>query len=130
MILLVGTRGSGGNSTPALVLWLTLAAAAAADLACASAVRRGKPFVRPVVTVIPLAGLALVVLSTIAGYSSVYAGSPAATGGLPSAIFLTVFSQGLPLLGGLAAAGLLWLPSARKYFHRRAEVLLAGTSGS
>lgn len=130
MILLVGTLGSGGNSTPALVLWLTLAAVAAADLACAGAVRGGKPFVRPVVTVIPLAGLTLVVLSTIAGYSSVYAGSPAATGGLPSAIFLTVFSQGLTLLGGLAAAGLVWLPSARRYFHRRSEELLAGTSGS
>lgn len=130
MVLLVGTPGSGGTSTPALVLWLTLASVAAADLACASAVRRPKPPVRAVMTVIPPAGLTLVVLATIAGHSSVSAASPGAAGGLPSAVFLTVFSQGLPLLGGLVAAVLVWLPSARRCFRPGAEVLPAGTSAS
>ncbi|HEX9086029.1 MAG TPA: hypothetical protein VF867_00700 [Arthrobacter sp.] len=130
LVLFVSTLGSGGNTTPALVLWLTLAAAAAADLVCVNPVRRGKPFARPIVTVIPLAGLTLVVLATIAGVSSLPAGSPGAAGGLAPAIFLTVFSQGLPLLAGLVAAVLVWLPSARRYFRRGAEALPAGTTGS
>lgn len=133
LVLLAGSMGSGGNTTPALVLWLTLAAVAAADLACARAVGRGKRFVRPVVTVIPLAGLALAVLATLAGFASVssenpaYPENPAAAGGVQSAIFLTVFSQGLPLIGGLVAAVLVWLPSAGRYFRRSAVVGPAGT---
>lgn len=106
-----------GNPAPALVLWLTLAAVAAADLACVRAVRHGRPFVRPVVAVIPLAGLALVVLAAVAGVSSPTAGSPAFAGGLGSAIILTVLSQGLPLIGGLVPAVLVWLPSARRHFR-------------
>ncbi|AOT04201.1 hypothetical protein [Arthrobacter sp. U41] len=129
LLLLADTMGSGGSTTPALVLWLTLASVAVADLACAGALRRGRAFVRPVVTVIPVAGLTLLVLATLAGLSSAAAGSPAATGGVLPAVFLTVFSQGLPLIGGLVPAVLLWLPSARRHFRRGAVVHPAGTAG-
>lgn len=130
LALLAGTIGSGGNATPALVLWLTLALVAAADLACARAVQRGKPAVRPVVTVIPLAGLVLVVLATLGGYSSISSESPAAAGGVLSMLLLTVLSEGLPLIGGMVPAVLVWLPAARRYFHRGAEVLPADAIGS
>lgn len=129
LVLLVGAVGSGGNMTPALVLWLTLASVAAADLACARAVRRGKPFVRPIVSVIPPAGLSLLVLATLAGISSLPAGSPAASGGVLPAIFLTIASQGLPLIGGLVPAVLVWVPSAGRYFQRGAGDLPAATTG-
>jgi len=69
-------------------------------------------------------------VATIAAYSSASAGSSWSAVGLPTAIFLTIFSQGLPVVEGLAAAVLVWLPSARRYFHRGAEVLPAVTSGS
>ncbi|MET3952035.1 hypothetical protein [Arthrobacter sp. UYEF36] len=72
----------------------------------------------------------MVVLATVAAFSSASAGSRPAAGGLPAAIFLTIFSQGLPVLGGLAAAGLIWLPSARRHFRRSAAVPPAGTTGS
>ncbi|MDI3213359.1 hypothetical protein [Arthrobacter sp. AL12] len=117
--------GSDAKTAPALVLYLTLASAAGAYFTCARAVRRGKPFVRPVITVIPLVGLIVVVLATVAAFSNVSARSPTAAAGLLAAIFLTVFSQGLPLAGGLVAAALVWLPSARRYFRRVAEVLPA-----
>ncbi|HSO90207.1 MAG TPA: hypothetical protein VLR70_03555 [Arthrobacter sp.] len=130
LLVLSGSTGSDRNLTPALVLYLTLAAVAVGYLACARAVRRGKPFVRPVAAVIPLVGLGLVVLASIAAFSSASAVSPAAAGGLPAAILLAVLSQGLPIIGGLAAAVLIWLPPARGYFRRGAEVLPAGTSGS
>lgn len=123
LLLLSESIGSDAKTTPALLLYLTLASAAVAYFTCARAVRRGKPFVRPVVTVIPLVGLIVVVLATVAAFSNVPAGSPTAAAGLPAAIFLTVFSQGLPLVGGLVAAALVWLPSARRYFGRVAEVL-------
>ncbi|MDQ0756715.1 hypothetical protein [Arthrobacter sp. B3I4] len=116
MTLLAGTLGSGANPAPALLLWLTLAAAAAADLVCARAVRRAKPFSRYIVTVIPLAGLGLMVLATLAGVSSMSPGSTP-PGGLPGAVLLTVLSQGLPLLGGAAAAVLVWLPASRLHFR-------------
>lgn len=130
LLLLSGSLGSDTNLTPGLLLYLTLAAAAVGYLACAGAVRRGKLFVRPVVTLIPLAGLGLVALASIAAFSAASAGSPAAAGGLPAAILLAVLSQGLPLIGGLVAAVLIWLPPARRYFRRGAAVLPAGTSGS
>lgn len=125
LLLLSESIGSDAKTTPALVLYLTLASAAVAYFTCARAVRRGKPFVRPVITVIPLVGLIVVVLATVAAFSNVPAGSPTAAAGLPAAIFLTVFSQGLPLVGGLVAAALVRLPSARRYFRRVAEVLPA-----
>lgn len=129
LVLLAGSIGSGGNTTPALVLWLTLASVAAADLACARAVRRGKPFVRPIVTLIPLAGLALVILATLAGLASLSAENPATPGGLLSGILLTVSTQGLPLIAGLVPAVLVWLPSAGRHFRRVAVAVPAGTGG-
>ena len=125
LLLLSESIGSDAQTAPALVLYLTLASAAVAYFTCAWAVRRGKPFVRPVITVIPLVGLIVVVLATVAAFSNVPAGSPTAAAGLPAAIFLTVFSQGLPLAGGVVAAALVWLPYARRYFRRVAEVLPA-----
>ena len=104
LLLLWGTSGSGANTTPALVLYLTLASVAVANFACASAVRRGKLFVRPFVTAVPVAGLVLVVVAAVAASSSAPAGSPAVAGGPTSAILLAVLSQGLPLIGGLVAA--------------------------
>lgn len=130
LLLLSESIGTDAKTTPALVLYLTLASAAVANFACAMAVRRGKPFVRAVVTAIPAVGLTLVVLATIAAYSNVPAGSAVAEAGVLAAILLTVFSQGLPLLGSLAAAILLWLPSARRFFRPGAEAHPAGTSGS
>lgn len=129
MTLLAGTLGSGANTTPALLLWLTLAAVAAADLFCARAVRRAKPFSRPVVTVVPLAGFGLMVLATLAGVSSM---SPAGTppGGLPGAVLLTVLSQGLPLIGGAVAAVLVWLPASRLQFRSGNSILPADPSGA
>ncbi|MDN4644517.1 hypothetical protein [Arthrobacter sp. PsM3] len=111
------------------MLYLTLASAAVANLACAMAVRREKPVVRRVATAIPAVGLTHVVLATIAAYLNVPAGSAVAEAGVLTAILLTAFSQGLPLLGSLAAAVLLWRPSAGRYFRRGAGVLPAGTIG-
>ncbi|KUM37628.1 hypothetical protein AR539_10345 [Arthrobacter sp. EPSL27] len=122
--------GSAANTTPALLLFLTLAVVAVVNLACARGVRRGRRYVRPVVTVVPVAGLVLVVLATVTQVSAVPAGSPWAAGGPGAAILLTIFSQGLPVLGGLAAAGLVWLPSSRRYFRQSADVLPAGTGGT
>lgn len=130
LLLLWGTSGSGAATTPALVLYLTLASVAVANLACSAAVRRGKLFVRPLVTAIPLAGLVLVVVAAFAASSSAPAGSPAAAGGLPSAVLLAVLSQGLPLIGGLVAALLVWLPSAGRYFRRGAGGVPAGTAAA
>ena len=126
----LGTESIDANTTPALVLFLTLASVAVVNLACAWAVRRGKPSVRPVLTAISLAGLALVVAATVAEYSKEPAGSLWAAAGLPAVILLTIFSQGLPVVGSLAAAVLVWLPSARRHFGRGAAVVPAGTSGS
>lgn len=128
LLLLWGTSGSGAATTPALVLYLTLASVAVANLACSAAVRRGRLFVRPLVTAIPLAGLILVVVAAFAASSSAPAGSPAAAGGLPSAVLLAVLSQGLPLIGGLVAALLVWLPSAGRYFRRGAGGVPASTT--
>ena len=130
LLLLTESIGSDANTTPALVLFLTLASVAVVNLACAWAVRRGKPSVRPVLTAISLAGLVLVVLATLAEYSKEPAGSLWAAAGLPAVILLTIFSQGLPVVGSLAAAVLVWLPSARRHFRRGAAVVPAGTSGS
>jgi hypothetical protein len=81
LLLLSESIGSDANTTPALVLYLTLASAAVANLICARAVRRGKLFVRPVVTVIP-AGLILLALPL--SPLTVPAGSPTAAARLPS----------------------------------------------
>ena len=129
LLLLTESIGSDAKTTPALVLFLTLAAVAVGSLACAWAVRRGKPIVRPVLTVISLAGLILVVLATVGAYSNVSAGDPWAAAGLPAVIVMTMFSQGLPVIGCLAAAVLVWLPSARRHFSRGAVAVPAGTSG-
>jgi hypothetical protein len=128
LLLLWGTSGSGANTTPALVLYLTLASVAVANFACANAVRRGKLFVRPLVTTVPVAGLVLVVVAAVTASSSAPAGSPAAAGGPTSAILLAVLSQGLPLIGGLVAALLVWLPSAGLYFRRGGGVHPAATT--
>ena len=69
-------------------------------------------------------------LATLAAFSSVPAQGPAAAGGVLSMLLLTVLSQGLPLIGGMVPAVLVWLPSAGRYFHRGAEVLQTGTIGS
>lgn len=130
LLLLTESIGSDAKTTPALVLFVTLACVAVANFACTWAVRRGKPSVRPVLTVISLAGLVMVVLATVAAYSNLPAGGSWAAAGLPAAILLTVFSQGLPVVGALAAAALLWMPSARRHFHRGEVAVPAGTSGS
>lgn len=130
LLLLTESIGSDAKTTPALVLFLTLGFVAVGNLACAWAVRRGKPSVRPVLTVISVAGLVLVVLATVAAFSNVPASDPWAEAGLPTVILLTVFSQGLPVVGSLVAVLLIWLPSARRHFRRSAEVLPAGTGGS
>lgn len=126
LLLLTESFGSAAKTTPALVLYLTLAALAVGSLACAWAIRRGRPAVRPVLTVISLAGLILVLLATVAAYSNVSAGGPWAAAGLPAVILMTVFSQGLPVIGALAAAVLVWLPSARRHFRRGVEAVPAG----
>lgn len=118
LVLLTESIGTDAKTTPAMILYLTLAAVAVADLACARPVRRGRPFVRPLVAIVPVAGLTSLLLATVAAFSNVPAGSPTAAGGLPSALLLTVLSQGLPLIGGLAAAVLVWLPSAGPHFRR------------
>lgn len=130
LLLLTESIGTDAKTTPALVLFLTLAAVAVGNLACAWAVRRGKPSVRPVLTVISVAGLVLVVLATVGAFSNVRAGDPWAEAGLPALILMTVFSQGLPVVGCLAAAVLIWLPSARRHFRRGAVVHPAGTIAS
>lgn len=130
LLLLTESIGTDAQTTPALVLFLTLGFVAAGNLACAWAVRRRKPSVRPVLTVISVAGLVLVVLAAVGAFSNVSAGDPWAEAGLPAMILMTVFSQGLPVVGSLAAAVLIWLPSARRHFRRGAVVHPAGTIAS
>lgn len=129
LALLAGFWDPSANSIPALVLWLTLAAVAVADIACARGVRQGKPFVRPVVTIIPPAGLGLIGLAAVAGTLSLDPGNPPAPGGLGAAVLLAVLSQGLPLIAGLVAAVLVWLPVSGPHFRTAGEPVLAVPAG-
>ncbi|MGP4033230.1 hypothetical protein [Pseudarthrobacter sp. 1C304] len=129
LALLAGFWDPAANVTPALVLWLTLAAVAAADIACAREVRRGKPFVRPLVTIIPPAGLGLIALAAVAGTLSLDPGNPPAPGGLGAAVLLAILSQGLPLIAGLVAAVLVWLPASGPHFRRAGDAVPAAPAG-
>ncbi|KUM37627.1 hypothetical protein AR539_10340 [Arthrobacter sp. EPSL27] len=129
LALLAGFWDPSVNGIPALVLWLTLAAVAVADIACAREVRRGKPFVRPLVTIIPPAGLGLIGLAAVAGTLSLDPGNPPAPGGLGAAVLLAVLTQGLPLIAGLVAAVLVWLPASGPHFRTGGEAVPAAPAG-